>query len=47
MMFFLSFVANEKNKSMNQVNLFLNTLLTKNLNRSDLLISFGVVLLEM
>ena len=39
--FFLSFVANEKNKSMNQVNLILNTLLTKNLNRSDLLISFG------
>ena len=38
---FLSFTANEKNKSLGQVNSILNTLLSKNLNRSDLLIGVG------
>ena len=38
---FLYLIANEKNKSLNQVNLFLNDLLSKKLNRSDLLIGLG------
>ena len=38
---FLSFTANEKNKSLNQVNSILNALLSKNLNRSDLIIGVG------
>ncbi len=37
----LSFNANEKNKSINTINYFLNILLSKNFNRSDLLISVG------
>ena len=35
------FVANEKTKSMNYVNFFLNKLLSKNFNRSDLVIGVG------
>ena len=38
---FLSFDANEKNKSLKKVIYFLNVLLSKNFNRSDLLISVG------
>ncbi len=39
--FFISFVANEKNKSLVGTYSLLNTLLSKNLNRSDLIIGFG------
>ena len=38
---FLSFKANEKNKSINIVNYFLNVLLSKNFTRSDLIIGVG------
>ena len=38
---FLSFSANEKNKSFNSVNNYLKILLSKNFNRSDLIISVG------
>ena len=38
---FLSFNASEKTKSMNTINSFLNKLLSKNFNRSDLIISVG------
>ena len=38
---FLSFSANEKNKSFSSVNYYLKILLSKNFNRSDLLISVG------
>ena len=38
---FLSFTANEKNKSFNSVNYYLKILLSKNFNRSDLIISVG------
>ena len=38
---FLPFEANEKNKSVNKVNYFLNILLSKNFNRSDLIIGVG------
>tara|TARA_B100001057_G_scaffold477563_1_gene546914 strand:- start:274 stop:1386 length:1113 start_codon:yes stop_codon:yes gene_type:complete len=38
---FLTFTANEKNKSIKVVNYFLKKLLSKNFNRSDLLISVG------
>ena len=38
---FLPFVANEKNKSVKIVNNFLNSLLSKNFNRSDLIIAVG------
>ena len=38
---FLSFSANEKNKSFNSVNYYLKILLSKNFNRSDLIISVG------
>ena len=38
---FLPFVANEKNKSLNIVNYYLNILLSKNFNRSDLVIGVG------
>jgi 3-dehydroquinate synthase len=38
---FLSFVANEKNKSLDMVNYYLKILLSKNFNRSDLVISVG------
>ena len=34
-------IANEKNKSINTVNYFLNKLLSKNFNRSDLIIGVG------
>ena len=37
----LNFKANEKAKSINSVNHYLNTLLSKNFNRSDLIISVG------
>ena len=37
----LSFSANEKNKSFNSVNHYLKILLSKNFNRSDLIISVG------
>ena len=37
----LPFIASEKNKSINTVNHFLNILLSKNFNRSDLIISVG------
>ena len=37
----LSFSANEKNKSFNSVNYYLKILLSKNFNRSDLVISVG------
>jgi 3-dehydroquinate synthase len=37
----LRFTANEKSKSLKTVNLYLNKLLAKNLNRSDLVISVG------
>ena len=39
--FFLTFSASEKNKSFNTVNYFLNILLVKNFNRSDLIIGVG------
>ena len=38
---FLSFKANEKNKSLNLVNFYLNQLLNKSFNRSDLVIAVG------
>ena len=38
---FLSFSANEKNKSLGVVNNYLDSLLSKNFNRSDLIISVG------
>ena len=38
---FLSFKANEKNKSLKIVNYYLNILLSKNFNRSDLIIGVG------
>ena len=38
---FLPFNANEKNKNLNTVNSYLNILLLKNFNRSDLVISVG------
>ena len=38
---FLSFNANEKNKSLSVVNYYLNKLLSKNFNRSDLVIAVG------
>ena len=38
---FLSFSANEKNKSFNSVNYYLKILLSKNFNRSDLIIGVG------
>ena len=38
---FISFNANEKNKSIKTVNSFLDTLMSKNFNRSDLIISVG------
>ena len=38
---FLSLNANEKNKSVNIVNYYLNKLLSKNFNRSDLIIAVG------
>ncbi len=37
----LNFKANEKAKSINSVNHYLNTLLSKNFNRSDLIVSVG------
>ena len=40
-LFFSSFNANEKNKSLNIVNYYLNILLSKNFNRSDLIIGVG------
>ena len=40
-LFFLSFSANEKNKSFDSVNYYLKILLSKNFNRSDLIISVG------
>ena len=39
--FEISFKANEKNKSLLKVNYFLNTFLSNNFNRSDLLIGIG------
>ena len=38
---FLPFLANEKNKSLNSVNYYLKILLSKNFNRSDLIIGVG------
>jgi len=40
-LFFLSFTSNEKNKSLNTINYYLNILLAKNFNRSDIIISVG------
>jgi 3-dehydroquinate synthase len=37
----LPFVANEKNKSLKKVNFYLNKILSKNFNRSDLIIGLG------
>ena len=37
----LPFTANEKNKSLEKVNFYLNKILDKNFNRSDLIISLG------
>jgi 3-dehydroquinate synthase len=37
----IPFSASEKNKSLNKVNFYLNKILTKNLNRSDLIIGLG------
>ena len=37
----LPFSASEKNKSIKKVNFYLNTLLSKNFNRSDLIIGLG------
>ena len=39
--YFFPFSANEKNKSIKTVNYFLKILLSKNFNRSDLIISVG------
>ena len=39
--FFLPFTANEKSKSFRSVNYYLEKLLKKNINRSDLIISVG------
>ena len=41
---FLTFEASEKSKSLSSVNYYLNKLLSKNFNRSDLIISVGGVL---
>ena len=38
---FFPFIANEKMKSMNTINVLLNKLIAKNFNRSDLIISVG------
>ena len=38
---FLPFLANEKNKSLKNVNFYLNKILKKNFNRTDLIISVG------
>ena len=38
---FLPFLANEKNKSLGKIYSLLNILLSRNLNRSDLIIGFG------
>ncbi len=38
---FLTFAANEKNKSLKTVNYYLNILISKNFNRSDLVIGVG------
>ncbi len=38
---FLSFTANEKNKSITTINYYLKILLSKNFNRTDLIISIG------
>ena len=38
---FLPFIASEKNKSLTKVNFFLNKILLKNFNRSDLIIALG------
>ncbi len=38
---FLSFTANEKNKTYNSVNYYLKVLLSKNFNRSDLIVGVG------
>ena len=40
-LFFFDFFANEKTKSLKPVSFFLNNLLNKNFNRSDLIISVG------
>ncbi len=40
-LFFINFSANEKNKSINKVNSLLEFLLSKNFNRTDLIISVG------
>ena len=40
-LFFLTFNANEKNKSFNTINNYLKILLSKNFNRADLLIGVG------
>jgi 3-dehydroquinate synthase len=37
----LPFVSSEKNKSLNKVNFYLNNILSKNFNRSDLIIGIG------
>ncbi len=37
----LSFTANEKNKSLKIINFYINKMLSKNFNRSDLIISLG------
>ena len=39
--FFYTFSANEKTKSLKSVNFYLDKLLSKNFNRSDLVISIG------
>ena len=38
---FLTFSANEKNKSLKNINFFLNKILAKDFNRSDLIIGIG------
>ena len=40
-LFILPFVASEKNKSLRKVNFYLNKILSKNFNRSDLIIGLG------
>jgi 3-dehydroquinate synthase len=40
-LFFLPFIASEKNKSLSKVNFFLNKILLNNFNRSDLIIALG------
>ena len=40
-LFFLPFFAHEKNKSMDKVNYYLDKLLSRNFNRSDLIIGIG------